>query len=140
MKPTWIFDSFNFKACFGCLRFIPSRRLSTCFPHPPPPPLQFFKHLHNSVPKRKKQTPNHFPFIELSTSCRLLQNRNPKDPWTDQSPIPLPDQTKLHKFVHYDQDTRAGCESWHEPVDVPFSGEALNFRICMYSGVLEGME
>merc|ERR1711988_20410 len=51
------------------------------------------------------------------------QNRNPKDPWTDQSPIPLPDQTKLHKFVHYDQDTRAGCESWHEPVDVPFSGE-----------------
>ena len=66
------------------------------------------------------------PIVELTTSCRLLQNKNPKDPWTDQGPIPLPDQTKLNKFFHYDQDTRPGCEPWHEPVDVPFSGEAFN--------------
>ena len=61
--------------------------------------------------------------IELSTSCRLLQNKNPKDPWTDQGPIPLPCQEKMHKFLHYDQDTRPGMEAWHEPVTQPFSGE-----------------
>jgi hypothetical protein len=60
--------------------------------------------------------------LELTTSCRLLRNKNPRDPWTNQGPIPLPNNEKMDKFLHYDQDTRPGCEEWHDPVDVPFSG------------------
>jgi len=59
---------------------------------------------------------------ELSTSCRLLQDKNPRDPWTNKGPIPLPDETKW-KGMHFDPDIRPGCEDWHEPVDIPFSGE-----------------
>ena len=58
---------------------------------------------------------------ELSTSCRLLQDKNPRDPWTNKGPIPLPDETKW-KGMHFDPDIRPGCEDWHEPVDIPFSG------------------
>ena len=68
--------------------------------------------------------------LELTTSCRLLQNKNPRDPWTNQGPIPLPDNEKMDKFLHYDQDTRPGCEDWHDPVDIPFSGTYLRILNC----------
>ena len=68
--------------------------------------------------------------LELTTSCRLLQNKNPRDPWTNQGPIPLPDNEKMDKFLHYDQDTRPGCEEWHDPVGIPFSGKNFNCQFC----------
>ena len=36
----------------------------------------------------------------------------------------------MDKFLHYDQDTRPGCEDWHDPVDIPFSGTYLRILNC----------
>ena len=43
--------------------------------------------------------------------------------------------------MHFDPDIRPGCEDWHEPVDVPFSGKAIqkNFlSICMVVYIISG--
>ena len=60
--------------------------------------------------------------LEISTSCRILQQKNPLDPWTNQGPIPLPDKEKMNKLVHYDNEILPGNEDWHTPITQPFSG------------------
>ena len=60
--------------------------------------------------------------LEFSTGCKLLQNKNPRDPWNSTGPVPLPDPEKMNKLLHYNPDIRPGAEKWHEPVSQPFSG------------------